>query len=63
MTVMSEGLPLNFNVLKWVAKEDVCPVGFKIQSHSSSPIASFLSQSNKTHQYLQLLASLVNRFK
>ena len=67
MTVMTEGLPLNLNILKWVAKEDVFPVGFKIKSRSSSPITSFPSQSNKTHQYLQLLASLVsrlsNRFK
>ena len=44
MTVMSEGLALNLNILEWVAKEDVFPVEFKIQSRSSSPIASFLSQ-------------------
>ena len=34
---------------------------FQIQNWSSSPIAPFLPQSNKTLQYFQLLDSLTNR--
>ena len=51
----------HFSIVCLAKRGCFCNFAFQIQNWSSSPIAPFLPQSNKTLQYFQLLDSLTNR--